>query len=196
MRFSESLAIGRAGECLISKWLQSRGHSIFPAYEIEKSQGKGPQLFSASVDLVLPDLLAFKDGKMQWFEAKHKKCFTWHRATQKWTTGLDIRHYTEYQEVYKKTKLPVWILFLHSSPTPSESDRKHGCPHWCPTGLFGNDLSILSEKENHRSKPFDSGRIGFMGHGKSGMVYWAHDSLRCIASVDELLLEQNSLHYV
>lgn len=186
MKFNESLAIGRVGENAISVWLQSRGHSIFPAYDIEKPQGKGPQLFSESGALVLPDLLAFKDGKMQWFEAKHKTCFTWHRLTQKWTTGIDIRHYEEYQEVAIKTKIPVWLLFFHPNSMPSEADRRYGCPATCPTGLFGNDLMILRSVENHRSKPLDSNRTGFVGHGKSGMVYWSHESLRLIAKADDL----------
>ena len=102
-RFEQNLATGQLGESLISQWLQGRGHAVFPAYQIEHQTGKGPQLFAASGDLVLPDLLAFRAGEIKWFEAKHKTCFTWHRKSRRWTTGIDLRHYEEYQEVAHRT---------------------------------------------------------------------------------------------
>lgn len=174
--FSSSLAFGQIGEGVISKWLQGRGHAVFPAYQVEQHTGKGPQLFAASGDLVLPDLLAFRQGKAIWFEAKHKTCFTWHRISQKWVTGIDLRHYGEYQEVAERTSVPVWLLFFHPKAKPSDGDAAYGCPDSCPTGLFGNDLSVLVNCESHRSDRY----------GKSGMVYWAHDVLRCLASVREV----------
>ena len=174
-RFDQTLAMGRVGESAISRWLQGRGHAVFPAYEIEKGSGKGPQLFAASGDLVLPDLLAFRAGRIRWFEAKHKTCFSWHRLTGRWVTGIDLRHYGEYREVAERTATPVWLLFFHPLAEPAASDRAHGCPSECPTGLFGNDLAILARCENHRSDR----------HGRSGMVYWAHDSLRRLAPMAE-----------
>ena len=170
--FSEKLAMGRVGEGAISKWLQGRGHAVFPAYEIEVSSGKGPQLFAASGDLVLPDLLSFCSGKAQWFEAKTKTCFTWHRVSQKWVTGINVRHYDEYQEVAARTGLAVWLLFLHPKDRPSDDDISRGCPPSCPTGIFGNNLGILTGCESHRWPPIGTG----------GMVYWAAGNLRRFAS--------------
>jgi hypothetical protein len=175
-RFEQNLASGQLGESLISRWLQGRGHAVFPAYQIEHQTGKGPQMFAASGDMVLPDLLAFRSGKIRWFEAKHKTCFTWHRISGRWTTGIDLRHYHEYQEVAHRTSLSVWLLFFHPKSEPSKSDLAHGCPPFCPTGLFGNDISVLTECESHRSDR----------HGRTGMVYWAHESLRLIAPAKDL----------
>jgi hypothetical protein len=90
--FEKNLAFGQMGESVISRWLQGRGHAVFPAYQVANHTGKGPQLFTACGDLVLPDLLTFNQGKVQWFEAKHKTCFTWYRIGKCWTTGIDIRH--------------------------------------------------------------------------------------------------------
>ena len=174
--FDRMLRKGQVGESAISGWLQSRGHAVFPAYQIEQHTGKGPQLFAAYGDLVLPDLLAFKSGKIHWFEAKHKTCFTWYRKARKWTTGIDLRHYGEYQEVAARTCLPVWLLFFHPTAQPSNSDIEHGCPPSCPTGLFGGDLAVLSQTESHRSDK----------HGRSGMVYWAHDALLFLAPATAL----------
>lgn len=176
-RFEQSLAVGQLGESLISRWLQSRGHAVFPAYQIEHQTGKGPQMFAASGDLVLPDLLAFRECKIQWFEAKHKTCFTWHRITERWTTGIDLRHYGEYQEVAARTGLPVWLLFFHPKSQPDVRDLQHGCPPQCPTGLFGNDIEALTQKENHRSDKW----------GKTGMVYWSVENLKFIAPAKDLI---------
>lgn len=172
-KFEHNLAFGQAGESVIARWLQARGHAIFPAYQVERSTGKGPQLFAASGDLVLPDLLAFRDGNIQWFEAKHKTCFTWHRISRQWVTGIDLRHYNEYREVAEKTSIPVWLLFWHPNSQPSQSDLKHGCPGACPIGLFGENIETLANCENHRSDR----------HGTSGMVYWSHANLRLLAGV-------------
>ncbi|MBQ2263234.1 MAG: hypothetical protein II336_17970 [Loktanella sp.] len=171
-KFEQALAFGQMGESAISKWLQSRGHAVFPAYQVEHQTGKGPQLFAASGDLVLPDLLAFRAGEVRWFEAKHKTCFTWHRISRQWTTGIDLRHYGEYQEVAERTSLPVWLLFWHPKEQPSDNDLAFGCPAKCPTGLFGGDIAELTQCENHRSDR----------HGRTGMVYWAHSSLKRIAA--------------
>lgn len=174
--FEQRLGFGRVGEGVISRWLQSRGHLVFPAYEKEIGSGKGPQLFCAAGDLVLPDILAFCGTRIQWVEAKHKTCFTWHRLTQRWTTGIDLRHYGEYQEVAARTALPVWLMFYHPQSKPDDRDIKHGCPPECPVGLFGNDIQKLTTCENHRSDRW----------GKSGMVYWAAESLRLIAPAQKL----------
>lgn len=175
-KFEQALAFGQMGESAISKWLQSRGHAVFPAYQVEHQTGKGPQLFASSGDLVLPDLLAFRAGKIRWFEAKHKTCFTWHRISRRWTTGIDLRHYGEYQEVADRTGLAVWLLFYHPSDNPDKRDLAHGCPSQCPTGLFGNDIALLAKSENHRSDKW----------GRSGMVYWSADNLRKIANAEDL----------
>jgi hypothetical protein len=176
MRFDQSFAKGLVGESAISRWLQSRGHAIFPAYQVEINAGKGPQLFAECGDLVLPDMLSFFRGKIQWFEAKHKTCFTWHRNSGKWTTGIDLRHYGEYMEVAERTSLPVWLLFYHPNARPSDADLAFGCPSECPTGLFGDKIENLAKNESHRSDR----------HGPSGMVYWAHESLRLIAEAEDL----------
>jgi len=166
--FQDALAFGQQGEQTVSKWLQERGHMVFPAYEKEGGEFKGPQLFSKSGDLVLPDLLAMRDGKAIWFEVKRKSCFTWHRISGKWVTGIDLNHYNQYREVAERTEFPVWLVFLHPSGVPDTGDLAHGCPTSCPSGLFGNDIKALSASESHRHKNW----------GRHGMVYWASDKLK------------------
>lgn len=172
--FNRQLEFGRVGESVISNWLQSRGHLVFPAYEKEINTGKGPQLFCADGDLVLPDILVFSGEKIQWVEAKHKTCFSWHRITGRWVTGIDLRHYNEYLKVAERTNLPVWLMFYHPQDKPDNRDIQHGCPPQCPIGLFGNDIAWLKDNENHRSDRW----------GSSGMVYWAVESLILILSAD------------
>lgn len=182
MSFAANLATGKVAEGLIAKWLMARGHAVLPVYEIEKSVGKGPQLFSRDAEHVAPDMVTFTDKGVMWVEAKHKSVFTWHRNTRQWTTGIDLRHYGDYMHVAKQTKLPVWLMFFHRESTPDARDVGHGCPDECPTGLFGGDLFALLLRENHRSPALDVARDGCIGHGRSGMVYWAHKDLKMLAS--------------
>lgn len=170
-KFEQTLAFGQEGEKTVSEWLQQRGHMIFPAYEKEAGDFKGPQLFSASGDLALPDLLAFRKGSAIWFEVKRKTCFTWHRKTGRWVTGIDIHHYEQYQEVAARTELPVWLMFFHPQNTPDKRDLDMGCPSKCPAGLYGGNIDDLACRENHRHRNW----------GKHGMVYWAHDKLKKLA---------------
>lgn len=100
--------------------------------------------------------------------------------------NLKRRHLDATQRVAKRTQLPVWLMFYHREDMPDAKDVQHGCPDKCPTGLFGGELFGLLMKENHRSKPFDPGRAGFVGHGNSGMVYWAESALARIASKEEV----------
>ena len=187
MSFSRQLGVGQVAEGLIARWLMARGASVMPAYEIEQSSGKGPQLFSQEGDFVAPDMLVFSHKGIQWVESKHKSVFTWHRVSKRWTTGIDLRHYGDYLQVAKQTSVPVWLLFFHRESTPSVDDRRHGCPQECPTGLFGGELFSLVVLENHRAPHFDPTRTGITGHGRSGMVYWAVDQLRMLASKEEVL---------
>ena len=186
MNFQKALETGRVAEGWIARWLMARGASVMPAYEIEVQQYKGPQVFSAEGELVSPDMLVFSMKGILWIEAKHKSVFTWHRKTGQWTTGIDLHHYTQYLQVAKLTKLPVWLMFYHRESVPDPRDAKHGCPDTCPTGLFGGDIFELVASENHRSLPIDGNRQGFLGHGKSGMVYWAEGALRKFATREEV----------
>ena len=120
-------------------------------------------------------MLTYKGADVRWIEAKTKTSFTWHRLSRKWVTGIDLRHYCDYLRLAASSPWPIWILFLHTEPrgakdTPAEQVGKS------PTGLFGNQLSFLSEHENHRHSNW----------GNSGMVYWARDDLRLLARIDEV----------
>ena len=176
--FQKQLAFGQLAETDIAKWIMRRGGTVLPIYDIEYDTGKGPRVFSKLRTFVAPDMLVFKAGRMCWIEAKHKSVFAWYRLRQIWTTGIDLHHYSQYHEVQELLGIPVWLLFLHRSSTPSAIDRKHeSCPATCPTGLFGGNLEFLSRNEDHRSDR----------HGSSGMVYWAHATLTKMASVGDMM---------
>lgn len=158
--FAESLRIGAIGESYIAGWFKNKGYSVLPVYEKEISEGKGPRLFCPDQQIVAPDMFVFNGEKCFWIEAKHKNGFSWHRMTNRWTTGIDIRHYNHYIEVDDRTPFPVWLVFLHRGGCAKDSGVS-------PAGLFGNSLRFLRENENHRSGEW----------GRSGMVYWAMDKL-------------------
>lgn len=176
--FRERLAFGRVGEGHIANWLRrARGFHVLPVYEKEIHTGKGPVFFpSVGKPLVAPDLIAMRReirGKddILWIEAKTKTAFTWYRNKQKWTTGIDKRHYGDYLELSKLSPWPIWLLFLHYEGQAKDS------PPGCPTGLYGDLIDSLAKKISHTSNNW----------GKSGMVYWTYESLRKIATLEEVL---------
>lgn len=173
-QFQQRLVVGQLGESAIARWLKRNGYNIMPVYEKEVSQGKGPQVFMADGrQLVAPDLFAFKageSGSALWIEAKHKSVFSWHRITERWVTGIDLRHYSDYLRVADSSPWRVILMFLHREARTNE------WPYNCPSGLFGNDLKVLRTTENHRHANW----------GKSGMVYWAETSLKKFATVEEV----------
>ena len=57
--FADHLATGRVTEGAIANWVRSRGGVVFPVYEREIYQGKGPQFFAPGEELLARDLVAF-----------------------------------------------------------------------------------------------------------------------------------------
>jgi hypothetical protein len=173
--FAATLARGRVGESAIARWLrEARGCAVLPVYETEIDTGKGPRLLAPRREIVAPDMLGLKGGRVFWIEAKHKGVFSWHRKTGRWTTGIDVHHYYQYLAIAAGWPHPVYLLFLHTRD--SAADRRPLEPWPCPTGLFGGDIRRLCNAENHRSPEW----------GRHGMVYWAHDALCRYASLDEV----------
>jgi hypothetical protein len=176
--FQKQLAYGQMAETLIAQWLISRGIIVMPVYDIEYETGKGPRVFGASINAAAPDLLVWCSDRMLWCEAKHKSVFTRYRKADTWTTGIDLHHWEHYRQVARSTRLPVWLLFLHRCSTPDAKDlRFAGCPPECPVGLFGGSIERLANNISHTSDR----------HGRHGMIYWAHDTLKLIAPLEEVL---------
>ena len=169
--FQQKLAVGRVGESVIAQWLKTKGYSILPVYEIEINSGKGPRLFGPRKNYIAPDMLAFRDDKTIWIEAKHKTAFSWHRNSDRWVTGIDLTHYADYCEIDAHSPFRVWLMFLHTGGQAKDS------PANSPAGLFGNSISYLRNHENHRSDRWGSG----------GMVYWNVGELKKLAEISEVI---------
>lgn len=154
--FEKTLDYGQAGESAIARWLRNKGFSVLPVYERTDKVFKGPMLFTPTDTLIAPDMFVFRNSGAYWVEAKHKTAFSWHRNTQQWTTGIDLRHYLDYCRVDDETPYPVYLMFLHEGGQAKDS------PPNSPKGLFGNCLSYLRKHEHHRHPNF----------GRSGGVFW------------------------
>lgn len=178
MSFQDNLKIGKMGESHISMWFRKRGYTVLPVYEKIIDEGKGPQLFTPSCELVAPDMLVFKSENTLWIEAKYKTRFSWYGIKHRFVTGIDQRHYHDYCRLAEFSKFPVWLLFLHScSETWSDDVNKWNAPAKCPVGLFGQDIKYLMKHESHKNEK----------HGRTGMVYWAHETLKLIAPLEEVI---------
>lgn len=176
-QFQTKLAFGQIAEAQIEAWLRHAcSYHILPAYEGGRDN-KGPRLFGPNGALITPDMLAIRGQDTKWIEAKHKTYWSWYRKGKYWVTGIDLRHYFQYQQVTRVTPFPVWLLFLHS-----RSDSPEGI---CPTGLFGGELSHLATVESHR----------FSNYGKGGMVYWQYEKLSRLASLEAVQVCSRRMGY-
>jgi hypothetical protein len=172
MSFAQKLETGQIGESEIARYLIGRGWQVLPAYQIEQHTGKGPRLFGDYGQLISPDMLIFRGESVQWVEAKTKSAFTWYRIKSKWQTGIDRKHWHHYLKVNMVTPFPTWIMFLHRDGVAKDTP----CGMVSPTGLFGNEIGILERCVDHESE----------NHGHSGMVYWNHQDLKLIATLEQL----------
>ena len=107
---------------------------------------------------------------------KHKTVFTWHRITERWTTGIDAHHWQSYREAQTVSGRRVWLFFLHIRSIPDQRDLDRGCPSECPTGLFCGSLDHLSKNINHTHDNW----------GRHGMIYWAATDLQKIAELNDI----------
>ena len=172
--FDQNLAHGQLGESIIARWCIARGNSVLPVYEKEIDTGKGPRFFTSQGQVVAPDM--FLMPAMKWVEAKHKTVCSWYRKGGYWCTGIDLNHYSGYQQVQTISRQPVWLLFLHRSYMPDPRDIQHGCPPRCPVGLYGGSLAHLVRHESHRHENW----------GRYGMVYWDIETLTRFATLEEI----------
>lgn len=174
MTFEQSLNYGQAGESDVAMWLRHWGLTVLPVYEKSSGDFKGPQLFMPDASLVAPDLFVFDSEMVLWIEVKRKTGFCWHRITNRWTTGIDLRHYADYCRIDEESPWRVELLFLHEGGMTKDS------PEPSPSGLYGGELRALRDHENHRHA----------NGGTAGMVYWAREedggALIKLATLDEV----------
>lgn len=181
--------MGRLGENVVARFLRARGNSILPIRDIDTGDFmKGPRLLAPEgMELVSTDWLVFgPEGKSCWIEVKTKSRWTWHRKTTCWNTGIDQHYLDHYVNIARRSSIPVWLVFLHLEDSPSMTDLDSGAPAHCPTGLFvGEVLHLVKEGAVHHTHP---------NWGKGGMVYWAAEALKQLATGEEIekLLQQEA----
>ena len=170
MTFAKSYDFGRVGEGAVEKWLKDSGYSVLPVYEVEKDVHKGPRLFMLDKALICPDMFAFRaDGDARWIEAKTKSAFTWHQITETWQTGINKRHWEDYQKVDRETPWRAYLIFLHLDGRAVDTPQGMTSP----TGLFGRSVANLSQCVDHE-------------WGDPPMVYWKYEDLRKLAALEDL----------
>ena len=111
--FAQKLALGNQYERLVSDWLMTKGWRLLAAYEYS-GEDKAPRLMALDGDsLIVPDLLAAKDGKALWFEVKFKTSSDFTRITKRQETGISARLADHYSRVETISGIPVWLIFCH-----------------------------------------------------------------------------------
>lgn len=176
--FEENLELGKEGEDVVARFLQSRGWSVLQLRDIKTGElYRGPHYLNGTgMEMTSTDQFAIKSGKARLIEVKYKTRFSWHWTTRRWVTGVDQHDFDHYMAVARHSGIETWLLFLHLKKAPSAEDLAAGCPPEMPTGLFGQKIFELAEHYHHTSS----------NYGKGGMIYWAPGMLLQLATAEEL----------
>lgn len=176
--FQSSLEEGKIGESMIARWLIKQGRQVLPVYEKQTGEYKGPTLYSLGGTLIAPDMLVFGND-VYFAEAKNKSAFCWYRKSERWTTGIDLKHYLHYQQVQAVTGKVVFVFFLHK-PGSAAKDTPEHMKDKVPCGLYGASLAYLMENEDHRYE------LPMVGQ-RHGMVYWSEDKLPKLSTWEQFV---------
>lgn len=100
---------GDRGERLVFRALLADRWYLLNAAEAA-AVDTAPLLAGAETDLILPDILGFRDGSAAWFEVKSKTDAAPHGKTGTWRHGFDKPNYEQYREISAVTDIPVYII--------------------------------------------------------------------------------------
>lgn len=94
--------------------VQERGWHVLPTCNLHDGYQHAPKFNGAARNLIVPDLLAAREGTMRWFEVKQKSHADWHRQSQRHVTGLPIHCWDDYLRVQDITGIEVVVVFIHA----------------------------------------------------------------------------------
>lgn len=108
--FSELLAFGEEGEQIIAEMLIEKGAAVLPLYQF-KNHDNAPFMLTESEKITLPDLCCWLKGNNFFVECKRKN--QWVKFKGQTETGLNEKHFYEYEKIKAITGKKVYIFFIH-----------------------------------------------------------------------------------
>ena len=120
LRDTHEFQWGESFERALSRYLQERGWGILPVYNYSGGDDRPPLLEivcenTLAAGVVLPDMLAAKEGHSSWIEAKRKTSGNYTRLLHRWETGFSLRLYKHYMSIGEGSGLPVYVFFGHDA---------------------------------------------------------------------------------
>ena len=159
MIFNDSLKFGLGGERIVAEIMRARGWTVVQVGG-QHGEYQGPRIeLPMGLTLVSPDLIIMKNGKTFWIEVKRKSVFSFHKNSQKITTGIDLDKWIDYLEADRYGSFPLWLFFLHESDTVRDAPDGIARPK---TGIYFGQARKLKQTELHRHRNF----------GSHGGVFW------------------------
>ena len=95
--FEVLLKRGFKGEALVREWAKELGYIVLPVSLIEN--GGAPAIEDHITKLIVPDILAAKNGIPQWIEVKSFQRRTGNRKFNREEHGICKRHWENYRAV-------------------------------------------------------------------------------------------------
>lgn len=135
--FEKNLAWGEEGENIVARFLAKRGCMVSPL--AQGKHDKAPVLVLSENDafrrLIHPDLTVFRsDGQVLFAEVKRKRQwvgpYDQYRPGRGRETGFDAYQLPHYAGVSDRSKLPIWLFFVHERQPP--------------TGIYAQALDVMT----------------------------------------------------
>lgn len=127
--FQKQFEFGEDGEKVVATTWMDRGWWVAPLYQFVSTKFGAPCMFNGSKRVILPDLMASRNGSTIGIEVKRKTRWCQNQKRE-WETGCEWRHYKHYMEWSDLTGLPVVLACLHDQEQSAGSKR----------GLFAIEL--------------------------------------------------------
>ena len=123
--FEEKLKFGEEGEQIVASALIARGSAVSPLYQF--TADCAPFLLTRERKVILPDLTCWSDGENYFVECKRKN--QWVEWGGVYETGLNQRHFADYERVKAVTGQRVYLFFLHEDARPEFNGLFYGEIH-------------------------------------------------------------------
>lgn len=166
--------IGDAAQTEYARLAAMNGACVLPIYGMDEvdARTKAPVMFTGRDLLVVPDVLMFLDGHVQWREVKAKTQASWRRLPPgpRYEHAIDYVLYEEYLEIERRTAAPVGIVICELSvpEDPNRESRMIPSQNWLYI-----PLSRLVAVGQHRANWPGSKR-------NKGGWFWARNEMRSV----------------
>jgi len=111
--FCDDLRLGLWGEDIVIEYLKELGYLVLQTSEIYSVKtNTAARMSGIDCNIIVPDILACRNGKTSWVEVKVKESPVLYRKEGQYTHGIDTYKFHDYLKVQKNTGIGVDVYIV------------------------------------------------------------------------------------